>query len=380
MMSDTRLAMREFRFLDEKRKLTTLSSSEEQRWRELKQALGTPQPNIPSWPAVPSTAGHPDPASAFSAEGSGEPMATDAVPPHYAPYNTPGYGQLPAAPLEDPPPAPPRRSENSSLPAAKLPELPKSPAPAAPTAADTNPAAGGKVEPSSVSPGQGVIELDSNEVTLLDAVEEEPALEQPRIAAKPQDEGVMIDLSASEAIDTGEFKPVEAPPLQPAPQPPAAAPAPPPPAPVEVRSQPAVPAFTQPPIRLEPQRPGAGRGVVRGEHRVIIHTHEGQVKRGTTRDPDVWGNAIALEQSGQSEQVPTEQIKAIFFMKAAGGSGSAASGQKIRVTLADGRQVLGFSTDFQSEAPGFFLVPADVRTNTSRIYLFRSAVEAIDRE
>ena len=113
---------------------------------------------------------------------------------------------------------------------------------------------------------------------------------------------------------------------------------------------------------------------------MIIHTHEGQVKRGMTRDPDVWGNAIALEQSGQSEEVPTEQIKAIFFMKAAGGSGSPASGQKIRVTLADGRQVLGFSADFQSEAPGFFLVPADVRTNTSRIYLFRSAVEVIDRE
>jgi hypothetical protein len=50
------------------------------------------------------------------------------------------------------------------------------------------------------------------------------------------------------------------------------------------------------------------------------------------------------------------------------------------VTLADGRQVLGFSTDFQSEAPGFFLVPADVRTNTSRIYLFRSAVDVINQE
>src|SRR5687768_14864706 len=42
-MSDTRIAMREFRFLDEKRKTSGLSSTEEQRWTELRQALGAPE-------------------------------------------------------------------------------------------------------------------------------------------------------------------------------------------------------------------------------------------------------------------------------------------------------------------------------------------------
>src|SRR4051812_41078810 len=39
-MSDTQAAMREFRFLDDKRKTSGLLPQEEQRWQELAQALG----------------------------------------------------------------------------------------------------------------------------------------------------------------------------------------------------------------------------------------------------------------------------------------------------------------------------------------------------
>src|SRR5215218_9804599 len=42
-MSDTRAVMREFRFLDEKRKLGSLSPTEETRWHELRAHLGAPE-------------------------------------------------------------------------------------------------------------------------------------------------------------------------------------------------------------------------------------------------------------------------------------------------------------------------------------------------
>ena len=391
-MSDTRLAMREFRFLDEKRKLTTLSSSEEQRWRELKQALGAPEPTVPVRSQAPSRSGSPDPSSAYSAGGNAYPKPNAAVPPNYAPHTTPGYGQTPAEPSGYPPLGPAPHSENSTLPAAELLGLSEGSAPPQRTVADTRPTGTAKIEPSSAisgeAPADDVVELDPSEVTLLDAgvrpvppgvplpsFAAQAAAPQPPIAAETPEVGAMIDLSTAEAIDTGEFNLPETRAEQPAP-----GLAPPPAADLELPSQSPAPVFTQPPVALEEQQPVAGRGVVEGEHRVIIHTHEGQVKRGVIRDVDVWANAIALEHSGQSEEIPTERIKAIFFMKAPGGSEPAASGQKIRVTLADGRQVLGFSTDFQSEKPGFFLVPADVRTNTSRIYLFRSAVDVINPE
>src|SRR3954465_14202834 len=45
-MSDTSAAMREFRFLDDKRKQGGLSPSEEQRWGELRQSLGLPEETV----------------------------------------------------------------------------------------------------------------------------------------------------------------------------------------------------------------------------------------------------------------------------------------------------------------------------------------------
>ncbi|HZN94681.1 MAG TPA: hypothetical protein VFB81_18325, partial [Myxococcales bacterium] len=118
---------------------------------------------------------------------------------------------------------------------------------------------------------------------------------------------------------------------------------------------------------------------IEGEHRVIIHTVEGQVKRGVIRDVDLMEQAIPLEQQVgfAPEHIPIGRVKAIFFMTQAGVRPPLPSGQKIRVTFRDGRQVAGFSNDYKASDIGFFMVPADTRTNTARIYVFRSSVQGI---
>ncbi len=117
---------------------------------------------------------------------------------------------------------------------------------------------------------------------------------------------------------------------------------------------------------------------VAGEHRVIIHTLEGQVKRGVIRDLDLQDEAIPLEQQTgfAPERIPTNRVKAIFFMLPPGSRPPATEGKKIRVTFRDGRQVAGFSNDFASAENGFFMVPADNRT-TARIYIFKASVQAV---
>jgi hypothetical protein len=118
---------------------------------------------------------------------------------------------------------------------------------------------------------------------------------------------------------------------------------------------------------------------IEGEHRVIIHTVEGQVKRGVIRDVDLMDQAIPLEQQAgfAPERIPTGRVKAIFFMTQAGVRPPAPEGEKIRVTFRDGRQVAGFSNDYKASELGFFMVPADTRTNTARIYVFRSSIQGI---
>ncbi len=124
---------------------------------------------------------------------------------------------------------------------------------------------------------------------------------------------------------------------------------------------------------------GPGPTWIDGEHRVIIHTLEGQVKRGTLRDTDLLDHMVQLEQQTgfAPERIQVSRLKAVFFMLPAGSRPPGASGQKLRVTFNDGRQIAGFCSDYTPNAPGFFVIPADNRTNTARIFIYRSSVQSV---
>ena len=117
---------------------------------------------------------------------------------------------------------------------------------------------------------------------------------------------------------------------------------------------------------------------VEGEHRVVLHTLEGQVRRGTVKDLDLLDPVIRLAQPGRApEAIAADRVKAIFFMQEPGMAALPSVGRRIRVGFADGRQIVGFSEDVDSADQGFFLVPADPRTHTARIYVFRAGVQSI---
>ncbi len=118
---------------------------------------------------------------------------------------------------------------------------------------------------------------------------------------------------------------------------------------------------------------------VAGTHRVVVHTVEGQVKRGILEEPDLASPILTLaSQPGQpGEQVAMDKVKAIFFMLAPGEKAPAPEGKKVRVTFHDGRQVAGFSPDYDESGVGFFMFPGDTRTNTGRIWVYRSAVRQV---
>jgi hypothetical protein len=115
-----------------------------------------------------------------------------------------------------------------------------------------------------------------------------------------------------------------------------------------------------------------------GPHRVVVHTVEGHVKRGVLEDVDLGATSFALAQpDAGAEVIATDQVKAIFFMLAPGERPPAVDGQRVRVTFRDGRQVAGFSPDYREGATGFFMVPADTRTNTGRIWVYATAVKTV---
>lgn len=144
-----------------------------------------------------------------------------------------------------------------------------------------------------------------------------------------------------------------------------------------VRSQPSLsppqgtPAVFGPPMMLNPS-------FVEGDHRVVIHTLEGQVHRGTVHNLDLQEEALAVEQpDGRSVQLPTRRLKAVFFVLSPGEKPLAGRGERVQVTFRDGRQVVGYSDDHATGEPGFFVIPSDARTNTARVYVFRGGVQSI---
>ncbi|MHB8875720.1 MAG: DUF6982 domain-containing protein, partial [Myxococcaceae bacterium] len=140
------------------------------------------------------------------------------------------------------------------------------------------------------------------------------------------------------------------------------------------------PAARAPAVRADPNRGGPlSLSFIEGDHKVTVHTIEGQVKRGTIRDLDLMDDIIPLEQQVgfAPEAIPAKRMKAVFFMLPAGSRQPPAAGKKLRITFIDGRQVAGFSTDYQGDEPGFFIVPADNRTNIARIFIYRASVRAV---
>jgi hypothetical protein len=81
-------------------------------------------------------------------------------------------------------------------------------------------------------------------------------------------------------------------------------------------------------------------------------------------------------------------LKGVFFVKDLEGDlGHAKSnifdpsdsspGRKIRVLFKDGEVLMGYTSDYLSSRPGFFVLPADPRSNADRCYIVIEATERI---
>jgi hypothetical protein len=119
--------------------------------------------------------------------------------------------------------------------------------------------------------------------------------------------------------------------------------------------------------------------VVPGENRVIVHLVEGAVKRGTVQDIDLGAEAVVLHSQIGAENIRRERIKAVFFMLPPGAPAPQVEGSKLRITFHDGRQLVGYSDAYDGVSSGFFVIPADARTNTQRIYVYQGAIRTVAR-
>lgn len=132
--------------------------------------------------------------------------------------------------------------------------------------------------------------------------------------------------------------------------------------------------------------------------RIVARFTDGRVLKGYSADfaPDrtrfhlmpAGGGDRPSAVRGLPVEVPLPALKAIFFVRDFAGDAlyqerkrfdqlDGRQGRKVAVTFADGEVLVGYTVAYDPRRPGFFLYPADPRSNNLRVFAVAGAVRAV---
>ena len=131
----------------------------------------------------------------------------------------------------------------------------------------------------------------------------------------------------------------------------------------------------------------------RGPVKVVARFADGRIWKGTTLNfsptrPTFFLQAEDAITNSEPVTVRTSDLKAVFFVRNLEGNAEyndlkefvgSPAGRKVVVTFKDGERLVGTSLTYDAAREGFFLFPADPRSNNERIYVVMSAVGSVDR-
>jgi hypothetical protein len=126
--------------------------------------------------------------------------------------------------------------------------------------------------------------------------------------------------------------------------------------------------------------------------KVVVRFSGGRIIKGFTQDFFPTKNFFHLtpadDPSGTPVEVSIGDLKAIFIVQDFSGSpmyqerkkyeaGETPSGQKVELTFIDGEVLIGSTLGYDPKRQGFFVLPADPKSNNLRVYVVSSFVEKV---
>jgi hypothetical protein len=127
-------------------------------------------------------------------------------------------------------------------------------------------------------------------------------------------------------------------------------------------------------------------------NKIVVHDKGGNVFKGTTADffpkRPLFHLSVGGMHGDEMKKIVVDHLKAVFFVKDFGGDKDyneaegldalPGSGKKIRVVFKDGETLSGYTHAINMEQPGFFLVPADPKSNNERIFIVFSSLSTLE--
>jgi len=125
--------------------------------------------------------------------------------------------------------------------------------------------------------------------------------------------------------------------------------------------------------------------------KVVVRYRDGKIVKGFTNDFFPNKPLFHLGNGPGDRGVPVEvaDLKAIFFVKSFDGDpkydeyrafkkGQTVQGRKVMMTFNDGEMLSGTVLGYDTNRPGFFLVPSDPDSNNIRIFVVQDAVDQFE--
>ncbi|MFO7568156.1 MAG: hypothetical protein R6W75_00025 [Smithellaceae bacterium] len=129
------------------------------------------------------------------------------------------------------------------------------------------------------------------------------------------------------------------------------------------------------------------------QNKIVIRYADGRLLKGITNDffPNKESFHVTPEGAAPGSKPPEiriEDLKAVFFVKHFDGnpdyddkkefdSGKPVQGRKISVVFKDGELLIGTTTGYQPNRPGFFVNPADAQSNIERCFVVTKATSDV---
>jgi hypothetical protein len=130
------------------------------------------------------------------------------------------------------------------------------------------------------------------------------------------------------------------------------------------------------------------------QNKIVARYQDGRIMKGTTADfmPNrELFHVVPFDAPPGSIPVDVfvKDLKAVFFVKDFEGNAQytekkdfdttkPAAGRKIKVVFKDGEIMTGTTQGYQPGRPGFFIVPADPKSNNDRFFVVSAATREVD--
>jgi hypothetical protein len=126
--------------------------------------------------------------------------------------------------------------------------------------------------------------------------------------------------------------------------------------------------------------------------KVVVRYVNGKRVKGFSQDffpnKDRFRVYPAAKPSGEATEVLVKELKAVFFVQDFAGNslynerkkyleGEKPSGRKVEVTFMDGEVLVGTTLGYDPSRPGFFLFPADPKSNNIRVFAVSTSVKKV---